>query len=612
MKHQVLTLILLALMVGGPLSATLPTNTSHPQAYSWLWQVLENATGTVVGDDPVVWGPDLGPYLNYDELKTRLQTLESSFPNMVDLYSIGQSCFGRELWMVRLTDESARQDKHSFLLIAQTHGREAITTMNAVYTLEKLLSDFLSGDASETVDFIERRNFYFGAQYKTPPNIVELLQTTEVYILPSLNPDALDIMHINPWQRKSLCEYDDDGDGNATNPLSQIRDVNGDGYIEKSSNGGTLEGGVTDFPGGVDMNRNWGYKFGLGVGSSGVKKDDRYRGPYAFSEPETQALRDWILEHRYDLNNAISLHSGIRAAIAPWGYTSGADSELQEMNDITNYGLVPITGYPNWDSIGGYATDGEWGDWTFGVAGVPAYTLETYGANTLFSTGTGQAGIWDYFNPAGDRIIATSVPVYRATYFMAANPRYNFNGNALPSLVLSSESSWDSTTETALVVWNISDPHVRADDDNVTVTFRLSEDGLTNWTLVRQATNLTDTKSYTQTFVFTGYTNTSWLKITLEDGAGGRRFSLFQLKDLNNDFDPPEETTTTTITTTTTTPEESTTTVEESTTTEQHTSSQTSETNGENSTSTMAGGLISAFAIGVVVFSMARVPRRRR
>lgn len=47
---------------------------------------------------------------------------------------------------------------------------------------------------------------------------------------------------------------------------------------------------------GVDLNRNYGYKFGstYDKGSSSDPCGEDYRGPYAFSEPETQAIRNLV------------------------------------------------------------------------------------------------------------------------------------------------------------------------------------------------------------------------------------------------------------------------------------------------------------------------------
>ena len=46
---------------------------------------------------------------------------------------------------------------------------------------------------------------------------------------------------------------------------------------------------------GVDLNRNYGYKFAHdNRGSSGVPCGEDYRGPSGFSEPETQAMKNLI------------------------------------------------------------------------------------------------------------------------------------------------------------------------------------------------------------------------------------------------------------------------------------------------------------------------------
>lgn len=49
---------------------------------------------------------------------------------------------------------------------------------------------------------------------------------------------------------------------------------------------------------GVDLNRNYGYKFAFdSIGSSNDKCGEDYRGPEAFSEPETQSIRDFVESH---------------------------------------------------------------------------------------------------------------------------------------------------------------------------------------------------------------------------------------------------------------------------------------------------------------------------
>jgi len=56
---------------------------------------------------------------------------------------------------------------------------------------------------------------------------------------------------------------------------------------------------------GVDLNRNWGYGWTAGLPPS----SSNYPGPGPFSEPETQAVRDWMQRHR-NVQLAMDVHSG--------------------------------------------------------------------------------------------------------------------------------------------------------------------------------------------------------------------------------------------------------------------------------------------------------------
>jgi hypothetical protein len=47
---------------------------------------------------------------------------------------------------------------------------------------------------------------------------------------------------------------------------------------------------------GVDLNRNYGFKFGVGSSSDKECIADDYRGPKAFSEPETLAMKNFLTE----------------------------------------------------------------------------------------------------------------------------------------------------------------------------------------------------------------------------------------------------------------------------------------------------------------------------
>lgn len=79
--------------------------------------------------------------------------------------------------------------------------------------------------------------------------------------------------------------------------------------------------GRQDCPG-VDLNRNW--ETGYGVGASDNPCSEVYKGARAFSEPETQALRDEMkrVSTTGDVRLVLSLHSYGQIMLYPWGWTT--------------------------------------------------------------------------------------------------------------------------------------------------------------------------------------------------------------------------------------------------------------------------------------------------
>ncbi len=373
--------------------------------YQWIWEILLDPAlpQTISGDDSVYWGSSLGPYFNSTETIAKLKLAENAFPSLVKYFAIGQSYLGKEIGAVRVTLPSASPvtAKYEFALVGAHHAREAITVVDSLFFLDRLLYNYLNGD----------------------PWTLQLLSQAEIYIVPLLNPDGLDHTAISPWQRKNMHPLDEDGDGFSEDEF-EIKDLNGDNYVEEyfdpdlqmwiyeSSDGAdndTIHG--EDNPGGVDLNRNYPFQF-IGSGSSTDPRDDTYRGPEALSEPETQAWAGFAEKHHFF--TSLSLHSGIEAIIYPWGYTSLPPPDEGTFVAITNV-LKQISGFPTWDEVGGYSVNGEWGDWMYGELDSLAFTIETFGNPRSYRqirTVRGierYGGIWNYFNPEPGMIYETTV-----------------------------------------------------------------------------------------------------------------------------------------------------------------------------------------------------------
>ncbi|MFW9917008.1 MAG: M14 family zinc carboxypeptidase [Candidatus Thorarchaeota archaeon] len=464
-------------------------------AYTWIWEELANASGPIDGDDPVIWGSSIGPYYNYQELTNKLFLLQNAFPDFIDIFSIGQSHEGRELWTIRLTNRSVTSQKSEFHLVAHHHAREAITIENAIYFIDKLLNEVTVGNAS----------------------ITNLLANMEIYITPVLNPDGLETLSRFPWIRKNRAPIDDDADGNTYDEL-EIFDADQDGFVVRYNGGAYYEGEDgpdldtqfgEDAPGGVDLNRNYDYEF-VGSGSSANPPDFTYRGEEPFSEPETQAIRDFVKQH--DFNFAISLHSGTRAVIAPWGYTTTPAPDHEELDAIVQK-LKEKTGYPSWYETGGYNVNGEWGDWMYGAEGVFAFTLETYVDEAAWkrigSSPIAEVGIWDYFNPPGNLILSESVPVWKGLHYILSEPRITIT-NEKPIIQVENPTGRFSG-ENITLTWHSED----IDNDSLLYNVYLSENGL-SWRQIAESLETTsfelDTGQELQSY------KSYYVKVSASDG----------------------------------------------------------------------------------------------
>lgn len=358
---------------------------SSLDAGSWIWDEYIGAPGDLSGDDVVHWGPSLGPFHNYSETVARLEALSDQFPDYLTLTVIGQSYQGRSIWRARVTAPGDTTNRPGFLVVAQHHAREPITIENALYLLDYLLA------------------------YRTDPTVARILQNFIVYVIPSLNPDALAILHQNPWQRKNLRPIDDDGDHKLVDE-GEVRDINGNFLVEYLGDD-NFEGididhdGRTgeDFAGGVDLNRN--YPVAWAQGSTDVRSEI-YRGTTPFSENETQAMRNFAIACGDTLAFALSLHSGIEVFLTPWSHTNVPSPDEPFFARLGTQ-VAAVSGYEWWTATQLYPSYGAWDDWLYGDYGVPAATLETYGNESAYS-------IWDYFNPPANRVIGVCQRVWQA------------------------------------------------------------------------------------------------------------------------------------------------------------------------------------------------------
>jgi hypothetical protein len=320
----------------------------------------------------------------FDELKQ----VNDTAPEIVELFSIGKSIQGREIYCIRVTNEQNTQVKPKALFIGEHHAREQITTETTIRFLLRLVNN-----------------------YGIDQKITNYIDNEEIYIIPALNPDGLhyvvgnESLAGNEWLRKNLRAFDDDNDGLLDE--DPIEDTNGDGLIsefdvflwndtendwifqyfylegiDNDNDGFTNE----DRIGGTDLNRNYAYRWNDSTTDSGWGNDrssETYPGTSPFSEPETAAYRDFVANKSFAA--AISLHSGINATFFPWS-SSDFWPEVQlyyniyeDLKELLPPGYLSVEYGTQMENVNIYTTAGDWGDWMYADKGclVPL-TFEIY------------------------------------------------------------------------------------------------------------------------------------------------------------------------------------------------------------------------------------------
>lgn len=282
-------------------------------------------------------------YRTVEETHASLFELAAAHPSLVRVVDIGDSwekttsggTDGYDILAAVITNQrfTPPGGKFKFVLMSAIHAREYATAELVMRFVEDLV-----------------------ARYGSDPDITWLLDYGELHIIPQANPDG-----------RKQAEA---------------------GYLWRKNTNDT--NGCTAFPYyGTDLNRNSSFQWG-GNGSSGYACSSTYRGPSPASEPETQAIQNYVASVLPDQRGSavtdaappdttglfITVHSYSELVLYPWGYTSAPApnaTELRRLGDKFGY----YTGYTVCQPAEClYIADGTTDDWAYGELGVAAYTFE--------------------------------------------------------------------------------------------------------------------------------------------------------------------------------------------------------------------------------------------
>ena len=297
--------------------------TNHIRLVATLVITAVLCTGAPAARASDVWP---GSFKTYEQIGSEITAVEVAHPDIVDVFSIGRSYEGRELYAAKISDNVTVDEGEPEVLIDALHHANEHATVAQALDLLHTLADGYGVDSA----------------------ITSLVNERVVWIVFAVNPDGLahEFSENGPWNwRKN----------------------------RQPTPGSTSIG--------TDLNRNYGAYWRCC--NAGVRNpaSRAYAGPARFSAPETAAMRDFIASRVIDGVQRITIYLSLHAAgrYISWPrFNPGVGVRAITLDDRLTMnalviGISQINGYEHfqYDPTGGTSTD-----WMYVTYKIPSLLME--------------------------------------------------------------------------------------------------------------------------------------------------------------------------------------------------------------------------------------------
>jgi murein tripeptide amidase MpaA len=288
-----------------------------------------------------------GGYRTVEETEQFLRDMADRYPDLTRLVDFGDSwekvqyngVEGYDLLALHVTNEAITGPKPVFFLMGAIHAREIASAEVATRFISFLLEN-----------------------YGEDAQVSWLLDEHEIVVAPLVNPDGHKLAEQGYLQRKNA----NDSYGGACNVPPTLSNQYG-----------------------VDLNRNFSFNWGSVVGPGTNPCSQTFPGESAASEPETQAIQDFLRALYPDHPSPgdttpapadtsgvfITLHSYAELVLWPWGYSKEPAPNGVGLERLGKR-LGDFNGYYASQAISLYPTSGTTDDWVYATLGIAAYTFE--------------------------------------------------------------------------------------------------------------------------------------------------------------------------------------------------------------------------------------------
>jgi len=164
--------------------------------------------------------------------------------------------------------------------------------------------------------------------------------------------------------------------------------------------------------------------------------EETYRGQYAFSEPETLAVKNFIEKHP-EIKIAYNYHSYGNFFIIPYSFMKEeSDKYLEENNnslfkiykDFEKENIFPVNNkFGNTVSLLNYTSDGEASDWMLGEKGILAFSPEL--GNKNFNSETFYPDISTVLDICRENFASAMFGIQKSAFSLKFNGIRGFNSN---------------------------------------------------------------------------------------------------------------------------------------------------------------------------------------
>ena len=298
---------------------------SNTNAKNFSCETDENSSYTTPQNYDIKDGSDFGGFYTYSEMLAELDEMSQLFPNLISTRSDvkdenifsephpHQTYEDRFLQWVKISDNpNTNENEPEVLYTAVHHAREPASLQQLIFYMWYLLEN-----------------------YETDQEIRDIVDNTELYFIPCVNPDGY--------------------------VYNETDEPQGGGMWRKNRFNTH----------GVDNNRNYSYIDNNGnevwntAGTSNNTGNDTYAGTEPFSESENSAIRYFVENNDFKL--ALNNHTYSNLLLYPFGYDYNQFTEDNEVFESISSLLVQQNGYENILSSELYPAAGDSDDFMYGM-----------------------------------------------------------------------------------------------------------------------------------------------------------------------------------------------------------------------------------------------------